>query len=172
MTRESRSPRLVCRSVPGSPDAYPPHVTALSNPKTSLPWHLLVFPWVIVPCSALVSTVLLTGASATLGWPTIMAVVVPLGLHGGAVFAAWEGTRNNNERERLFLHRAIRIIAAVMALLGVLVAHKQFSDTPTLLLALALAFSSGPLALSGLLGVSLSLSKAAASQPEPEHPQR
>ncbi|MFJ5984398.1 hypothetical protein [Lentzea sp. NPDC092896] len=122
-----------------------------------------------MPCSALVSTVLLAGTFPPLGVPVFLAIALPLVFHGGAVFATWEGIRTDDERTLLFLRRIISIIATVMALLGLLVADQHFSDIPTMYVALAMSFSAGPLVLSGLLGVSRSRSTTATSGAEPEH---
>jgi hypothetical protein len=157
--------------VQTSPDANPSHVIGLSHTKTSLPWSLLVCPAVVVPCSALASTVLLGGTFTSLGVPVILAIALPLGFHGGAVFATWEGVRTDDERTLLFLRRVIGIIAAVMAILGVLVADRHFSETLTMFIALPVSFSAGPLVLAGLLGVSRSRSTTANSRSEPEQSQ-
>ena len=61
---------------------------------------------VVVPCSALASTVLLGGSFTALGMPVIIAIAVPLGVLGGAVFATSDGARTADERTLLFLRRA------------------------------------------------------------------
>ncbi|MEU7480533.1 hypothetical protein AB0A63_31460 [Lentzea sp. NPDC042327] len=154
-----------------SPDADPSRVSVLSRNKTPLPWSLLIPAAVIVPCSALASTVLLGGTFTSLGVPVIIAFAVPLALQGGAVFAAWEGVRTDNKPTLLLRLRVTIIIGAVMALLGLLVAARNFSDPPTLFIALAMAFGAGPAVLAGLLDISGTRFEGTTGKSEPEQSQ-